>query len=93
MQADAKAPRFFLLSVLFLFVVAFVPVQAAPQGAGKSAQTASAPTAGAPSPGSLQVRGSGNLQALSRGDLQRMGEDAALEDDTKHKRRTLKARL
>ena len=50
MQADVKAPRFFLLSVLFLFVVAFVPVQSAPQASVTTDQTASAPTARAPSP-------------------------------------------
>ncbi len=38
---------------------------------------------------SLQVCGSGNLQNLSRRDLQRLGEDAALEDHIKQRRRSL----
>ena len=64
-----------------LFFSASAASQAQQQAPDKSTPAAS--TDRNACPGSLQVCWSGDLQDLSRGHLQRLGENAALEDHTK----------
>ncbi len=80
------------------FVLRLIPLRSrlrcgrvSPAGAERS--TPKRPGGKCPLLRSLQVCGSGNLQDLSRGDLQRLGEDAALEDHIKQRRRSLAPRL
>ena len=83
MPANSRVSRVLLFSVLLLFVVVALlqarlasrlPIRALnpPPTRGQCAFIRC-----------LQVRGSGDLQDLSRGNLQRLGENAALEDHTK----------
>ena len=83
MPADSRIPRVLLCSALFLSALGFAAGDSPPAGAERS--TPKRPGGKCPLLRSLQVCGSGNLQDLSRGDLQRLGEDAALEDHAKQK--------
>ena len=93
LRASIRGCGTLLLSALTLLAVVPVSGQTSPSTSDKNSQSASAPAQASASSEDSKYRWSGDLQDLSRGYLQRLGENTALEDHAEQGGRALETRL